>query len=109
MRLYCRDHFVCFSFRSEPSRVQDESEIIRMRRKALFAQALKRWRARSGLTQEGLAHEAGITTSYVSQVQGGRKVPTLTTILKLCRALECTPSELLSDFTTATLERLRFD
>ena len=75
----------------------------------MFGEALKRWRSKRGLTQEALAHEAGITTSYASQVERGRKSPTLTVILKLCRALECTPGELLSDFTPALLKRLRFD
>jgi XRE family transcriptional regulator, regulator of sulfur utilization len=74
----------------------------------MFGEALKRWRVKRDLTQEALAHEAGITTSYASQVERGKKAPTLTVILKLCRALECTPSELLSDFTATALKRLRF-
>ena len=37
------------------------------------------------------------------------KVPTLTVILKLCRALNPTPGELISDFTAASIKRLRFD
>jgi len=72
----------------------------------MFGEALKRWREKRSLTQEALAHEAGITTSYASQVERGRKVPSLTVILKLCRALDCTPGELLSDFTAAALRRL---
>jgi transcriptional regulator with XRE-family HTH domain len=72
----------------------------------MFGEALKRWREKRGLTQEALAHEAGITTSYASQVERGRKVPSLTVILKLCRALDCAPGELLADFTPVTLRRL---
>jgi transcriptional regulator with XRE-family HTH domain len=75
----------------------------------MFGEALKRWRDKRGMTQEALAHEAGITTSYASQVERGRKVPSLTVVLKLCRALECTPGELLSDFTPAALKRMRFE
>ena len=75
----------------------------------IFGAALKHWRERRGLTQEGLAHAAGITTSYASQVERAEKVPTLTVILKLCRALNLTPCELLSDFTAASIKRLRFD
>ncbi len=75
----------------------------------IFGEALKRWRLKRGLTQEGLAHEAGITTSYASQVENGKKVPSLTVVLKLCRALNLTPGELLSDFTSASIKRLRFD
>lgn len=74
----------------------------------MFGEALKRWREKRRLTQEALAHLAGITTTYASLVERGKKVPSLTVILKLCRALECTPGELLDDFTTAALKRLRF-
>ena len=75
----------------------------------MFGQAVKRWREKRGLTQEALAHEAGITTSYAGQVERGAKVPSLTVVLKLCRALNCSPGELLADFTPPTLKRLRFD
>ena len=75
----------------------------------MFGEALKRWRDKRHMTQEDLAHAAGITTSYASQVERGRKVPSLTVVLKLCRALECSPGELLSDFTTAALKRMKFE
>ena len=75
----------------------------------IFGRALKRWREKRGLTQEQLAHDAGITTSYANQVENGKKVPTLTVILKLALALEVTPSDLLTDFTMAAMKRLRFD
>jgi len=75
----------------------------------MFGAAVKRWREKRGMTQEGLAHEAGITASYAGQVERGQRVPSLTVILKLCRALDCSPGELLADFTPALLKRLRFD
>jgi transcriptional regulator with XRE-family HTH domain len=75
----------------------------------MFGEALKRWRVKRGMTQEALAHEAGITTSYASQLERGRKAPSLTVILKLCRALDCLPGDLLADFTSAVIKRLRFD
>ena len=74
----------------------------------MFGEALKRWREKRSLTQEALAHAAGITTAYAGMVERGQKVPSLTVVLKLCRALDCTPGELLSDFTTSALKRLRF-
>lgn len=72
----------------------------------MFGAAVKRWRDKRGLTQEALAHEAGITSSYAGQVERGAKVPSLTVVLKLCRALDCSPGDLLSDFTPATLRKL---
>lgn len=79
------------------------------REAVMFGESLKRWREKRQLTQEALAHLAGITTTYASLVERGKKTPSLTVVLKLCRALECTPCELLADFTTAALKRLRFD
>ena len=75
----------------------------------MFGESLKRWRTKRQLSQEALAHEASITASYYGQLERGQKSPTLSVILKLCRALDCTPGELLSDFTPAILKRLRFD
>jgi transcriptional regulator with XRE-family HTH domain len=79
------------------------------RESEMFGEALSRWRAKRGLTQEDLAHEARITTSYYGQLERGKKSPTLTVILKLCRAFDCSPGELLADFTPSVVKRLRFD
>ncbi len=75
----------------------------------LFGESLKRWREKRSLTQEALAHIAGITTAYAGMVERGRKVPSLTVVLKLCRALECTPGELLAEFTPTVLKRLKLE
>jgi transcriptional regulator with XRE-family HTH domain len=75
----------------------------------MFGAALKRWREKRALTQDGLAHAAGIASSYVSQLERAGKVPSLTIILKLALALEITPCDLLSDFTTKAMKRLRLD
>jgi transcriptional regulator with XRE-family HTH domain len=75
----------------------------------IFGAALKRWRETRGLTQDGLAHAAGIASSYVSQLERAGKVPSLTIILKLCRALNIPPADLLCDFTMPAVKRLRFD
>ena len=72
----------------------------------VFGAALRRWREKRKLTQEALAHEAGITSSYAGQVERGAKVPSLTVVLRLCGALDCTPGDLLSDFTLPTIRRL---
>jgi transcriptional regulator with XRE-family HTH domain len=75
----------------------------------IFGAALKRWREKRGLTQDGLARLAGIASSYASHVERGENVPSLTIVLKLALALEVTPSELLTDFTMATMKRLHLD
>lgn len=77
----------------------------------LFGETLKRLRDERGMTQEKLANHsrlgsAAMTTNYVSDLERGMKVPSLTTILKLAHALECEPAALLADFTPAAIRRL---
>jgi transcriptional regulator with XRE-family HTH domain len=52
----------------------------------------KRIRARRrsiGMTQEGLAHEAGLDRSYVGRVERGENNLTVLALIKLCRAMKC--------------------
>ncbi|HEV7427843.1 MAG TPA: helix-turn-helix transcriptional regulator [Thermoanaerobaculia bacterium] len=75
----------------------------------IFGAAMKRWRERRGLTQDGLARLAGIASSYASHIERGENVPSLTIILKVCLALEILPGDLLSDFTMSRMKKLRLD
>jgi transcriptional regulator with XRE-family HTH domain len=75
----------------------------------IFGAAMKRWREKRGLTQEGLAGVAGIASSYVSHIERGAHVPSLTVILKLSLALEILPGDLLSDFTFPTMKKLKLN
>lgn len=77
----------------------------------LFGETLKRLREERGLSQEKLANSprlgaAAMTTNYISDLERGLKVPSLTTILKLAHALECAPAELIAGFTPATIRRM---
>jgi transcriptional regulator with XRE-family HTH domain len=74
----------------------------------IFGKTLRRIReAREPrLTQESLAHAAGLVTNYVSDLERGRKVPSLTTILRLSDALGIEPAELLADFSATALRRV---
>jgi transcriptional regulator with XRE-family HTH domain len=68
-------------------------------------------RTAKGWTQEDLGDAAGLTTTYVGQVERGEergdKVPSLTVVLKLARGLGVPPADLLGGFTTAVLRNLR--
>ena len=48
-------------------------------------------------TVELFAHEHGIPKSTLSEVLSGKNDPRITTLLKICSALETTPAELLKD------------
>jgi transcriptional regulator with XRE-family HTH domain len=61
-----------------------------------FGREIKRRRASSRLSQEELAHRADVHASYVSQIERGVKSPTLGVIVRLARALQLAPSELIS-------------
>lgn len=53
-------------------------------------------RGRAGLTQEQLAVKAGVSREYVSQLENGRKSPTVHVFLRLCRAMGVPASELIA-------------
>ncbi|WP_302479495.1 helix-turn-helix domain-containing protein [Paraburkholderia phenoliruptrix] len=57
-------------------------------------------RLSAGLTQEQLAFEASIRRNYVSMLELGQHQPTLTMLFALATALNCTPSDLLTELET---------
>jgi transcriptional regulator with XRE-family HTH domain len=53
-----------------------------------LAQAIRRLRARRGLTQEEVAYEAGLTISSYREIERGRANPAWTTVQRIAEALE---------------------
>jgi transcriptional regulator with XRE-family HTH domain len=60
-----------------------------------FASNLRRLRNEKGLSQDDLAYEAGISRSYLSQIEKGTYYASLKTIGKLAEVLGVEPAELL--------------
>ncbi|NOU00382.1 MAG: helix-turn-helix transcriptional regulator [Gallionella sp.] len=60
-----------------------------------FGKVLRRLREAASLTQEQLGFEADLRRTYVSILELGQQQPSLTTILKIAQALNCTPGKLL--------------
>ncbi len=50
-----------------------------------------------GLTQEGLAERADLSTNYVAKIELGLKTPSLSTTIRLARALGMEVSDILAD------------
>jgi XRE family transcriptional regulator, regulator of sulfur utilization len=75
----------------------------------IFGAAMKRWREKRGLTQDALAGLAGIASSYLSHIERGEHVPSLTVILKVSLALQILPGDLLLDFTIPAMKKLRLN
>jgi DNA-binding XRE family transcriptional regulator len=61
-----------------------------------FGQVLRAQRERCSLSQEALALKANVDRTFVSQIERGIRQPTLTTLVKLAKALEVPPSKLIS-------------
>lgn len=60
-----------------------------------LAKRVKLMRVETGLTQNKLAEKAGITTSTLSFLENGLKVPQATTLIKVAKACGREPFELL--------------
>lgn len=60
-----------------------------------FGHAVRGLRAKAGLTQEDLADASGLSRNYVSDLELGKKQPTLSTIARLAEALGLRPHELV--------------
>lgn len=64
---------------------------------AAFAARLRRLRTERGISQEELAHRAGLDRTYVSSCEAGRRNVTIRTISRLSEALCVDAAALVSD------------
>ena len=61
-----------------------------------FGIVLRRLRKEAGLTQEELGFDAGLRRTYISILELGQQQPTLSTILKLAKALRRPAGDIVS-------------
>jgi transcriptional regulator with XRE-family HTH domain len=62
-----------------------------------FGRRVCELREAADLTQEGLAHAAGLHWTYIGQIERGERNLTYKNVLKLARGLGLDPAELLPD------------
>ena len=62
-----------------------------------FAKVLQRRRRALDLSQEELAHRAGLSTSYVSLLETRKRQPTLTVLSGLAGVLEISLSDMIRE------------
>ena len=62
----------------------------------VFAENLKMYRKSAGLSQEDLAHVAGIERAYVSLLERRLNSPTIDMLAKLATALGVEPQQLIA-------------
>ena len=61
----------------------------------VFARNLRRLRNAKGLSQDDLAYEAGVSRSYLSQLEKGSFYASLRIIERISKTLDVEPGELL--------------
>lgn len=64
--------------------------------RVLVGQNVRRLRLGKGLTQEELAERSGFDQRYISQLESGRRNPTVVTLFELAQALEVPPADLIT-------------
>jgi len=59
-------------------------------------EALREAREGAGLTQVELAEKAQVHRTYISQLEHGHKSPTVDVFIRICRAMEISPSKVMA-------------
>lgn len=62
----------------------------------LVGRNVRRVRAAKQMTQEQFAERSGFSQQYISDLERGRRNPTIVSLYELAQALETTPVELLT-------------
>ena len=76
----------------------DAEKAIDARRKKEFGTRLKQERQKAGLTQAELAKKLGSAPSTVANIEQGRVDAPTSTLIRLCKALNCSADKLLGFF-----------
>jgi transcriptional regulator with XRE-family HTH domain len=72
----------------------------------MFGDRLRELREKRELTLRSLADVAGMSYTYISDMERGLRVPTLTTIIRLAVALDCKLTDLVGMFDKKNLRSL---
>lgn len=61
----------------------------------MLGDAIKDLRSAKGWTQGAFAKKLEVSIGYISEIETGRRMPSLTMLLSMIDLLECTPNEIL--------------
>ena len=56
---------------------------------------LKELRSEVGISQENLAYESELDRSFISMMERGLRIPTISTLFQISKCLKTTPSEIM--------------
>ena len=62
----------------------------------MLGDELRSARQAAGMTQERLAHDAGVDRTYISLLERGIRSPTVDVFIRLCQAMSVRPSAVLA-------------
>ncbi len=71
----------------------------------ILGQRIRARRRELGLSQEGLAHAAGLDRSYVGRIERGEHNLTFVSLVRLARAMRCDVAALTKHLPVATASR----
>ena len=69
-----------------------------------FGHALRQFRKRTGLSQEGLGDVAGLHRTYIGGIERGEQNPSFTNILRISKALDAKLSDIVRAYEGAADE-----
>ena len=75
----------------------------------ILGNRIQKIRTAKKITQEELARRTDKSPHFISDVERGKKKPSVFTLIELIQGLETTPNEILSDFVTLEDELLSDD
>lgn len=75
---------------SKASKLSMNTQILKK-----FREKIRKIRREKGISQEKIAHEAGIERSYMGAIERGERDPTLLKVYKIVTTLKVDSSELL--------------
>ncbi|MGA8807073.1 MAG: helix-turn-helix transcriptional regulator [Thermoanaerobaculia bacterium] len=73
----------------------------------LFGRRLRELRQGRDLTQEALAEAADLSGNYISDLELGLKVPSLTIMVRLSQALDVAVADLLTAFSREAVKKMK--
>jgi transcriptional regulator with XRE-family HTH domain len=73
----------------------------------LFGRRLRELRQSRDLTQEALAEAADLSGNYISDLELGLKVPSLTIVVRLSQALDVAAADLLTAFSREAVKKMK--
>lgn len=83
------------------------ANVFRLSNNLPMANRIREVRRSKDITLETLAEETGISTSYLSRIEGGSRKASLENIIRIARALATEPEELSDEYEMDDLERAK--